>query len=236
MTSAPSAVIRPVWIVQPGEAFWARWYFVVGSRTAVLSVLDAYGSWARPAREYGVLRIAPEDSALLGYDLDRVGTAVAVPDLAAARFVLCALPVAGSVPLYRLVRANGTQVLSPSPYALSDPPYNGATARWELLGYAFEAERSTWPRRRLMAGAPMPRARTPRALGVGAARRDRAVGHRRCGARRGAPRATPAPRSRAVVDGSDEVEEVAAHCGGQRVLREVKDAERHRQYQPEPEA
>lgn len=166
-------VIRPV-TVPVGEAFWARWYFVVGSRTAVLSVLDAYGLVQRAA--YGVLRIAPGDSALLSYAVAAAGTAVAVPDVAAARFVLRALPVAGGVPLYRLVRENGTQVLSPSPYALSDPPYNGATARWELLGYAFEAERSTWPRRRLMAGAPMPRARTPRALGVGAARRDRAVG------------------------------------------------------------
>jgi len=49
--------------------------------------------------------------------------------------------VIGSVPLYRLVDPAGGEVLSPSPYALSDPPYDGATARWELLGYAFEAGR-----------------------------------------------------------------------------------------------
>ncbi len=132
------SVVRPL-DVQPGEAFWARWYFVVGSRTAVLSVIDAYELVDRA--EYGILRIAPEDSALLGYDLDASGAAIAAADPAAARLVLWALPVAGSIPLYRLVRPRGAgEVLSPSPYALSDPPYDDATARWDLLGYAFEAD------------------------------------------------------------------------------------------------
>lgn len=48
-------------------------------------------------------------------------------------------PVADGVPVFRLVRAAGGEVLSGSPYAGSDPPYDGRTTRWELLGYAYEA-------------------------------------------------------------------------------------------------
>ncbi len=130
-----ATVIRPV-TVDPGEALWARFYFVVGSRTAVLSVIDAYALVANA--EYGVLRIAPEDSALLGYDVDATGLVGPPVDPADARFALWALPVAGGVPVFRLGRAAGGEVLSGSPYAVSDPPYDGRTTRWELLGYAYE--------------------------------------------------------------------------------------------------
>ena len=129
-------VVRPVTVL-PGETFWARWYFVVGSHTAVTTTIDSYSLVERA--EYGLLRIDPAGATLLGYDVDAAGVVSGPHDPALASMALWALPVAGSVPVFRLVPTAGAEVVSGSPYAVSDPPYDGRTARWDLLGYAYEA-------------------------------------------------------------------------------------------------
>lgn len=128
--------------VQPGDAFFSRYYMVVGSVNNVVNLIENNGLVSKA--DYGLLNFTEAAASRTGWAIHNSGGAISLLEAAAgeANFFTYDQPIAGSMPLMLISDSLGHDFITIDPYALSDVPYDGQTTYRSLLGYVLPQDKT----------------------------------------------------------------------------------------------
>lgn len=128
--------------VQPGEAFFHRYYMVVGSVGNIVNLIESNGLVAKA--DYGLIEFSEANASRTGWTIQDSSGIVSLTQAVAGEedFFTYDQPVIGSMPLLLIGDSSGNEFITIDPYALSDTPYDGQTTYQSLLGYVLPGNKT----------------------------------------------------------------------------------------------